>query len=186
MSHCILQPFQPQWAGLLLSWIESAEACLRWAGPGLGWPLSPSKLRQYQAQATLTPLALTRVEDSDQASLDSDSLLGYLELLARKPDEIRLCRVICSPKHRGKGLGRELMRQGIERAFADPKVTHLSLAVFHDNLAARRCYQALGFEIVARGQLAATETNNFPASDAELLEMQLQRRHWFKQNEKIF
>ncbi len=78
------------------------------------------------------------------------------------------------------------MRQGIERAFADPKVTHLSLAVFHDNLAARRCYQALGFEIVARGQLAETKTNNFPASDAELLEMQLQRRHWFKQNEKIF
>ncbi len=105
MSDCILQPFQPQWAGLLLSWIESAEACLRWAGPGLGWPLSPPKLQQHQAQANLTPLALTRVEDSDQTSLDSDSLLGYLELLARKPDEIRLCRVICSPSIEARGWG---------------------------------------------------------------------------------
>ncbi len=50
----------------------------------------------------------------------------------------------------GRGYGTQMMRQAIERSFADPSVTALLVDPRDNNLRACRFYERLGFEFVVR------------------------------------
>ena len=52
---------------------------------------------------------------------------------------------IGEPDARGQGHGEEMMRQGIERSFADPAVTAIIIDPLASNTRAHRFYQRMGF-----------------------------------------
>lgn len=68
----------------------------------------------------------------------------------------------------GKGYGTEMMRQAIERLFADPAATEIVIDPLASNTAAHRFYRRLGFEDVGR--------RRFDGSDC--LVMRLDRARW--------
>jgi aminoglycoside 6'-N-acetyltransferase len=53
---------------------------------------------------------------------------------------------IGEPDARGQGFGAEMMRQGIERSFADPNVTAIIIDPLNSNTRALKFYQRIGFK----------------------------------------
>jgi ribosomal protein S18 acetylase RimI-like enzyme len=81
-------------------------------------------------------------------------LVAYGELWVDDDEaEVELARLIVDPAERGQGLGRRLAAglAGLARS-SYPRVF---LRVHPDNLAARRCYAAAGFQPVEPDQAAA-------------------------------
>lgn len=75
---------------------------------------------------------------------------------------------IGEPDLLGRGHGTEMMRQAIERLFADPAATEIVIDPLASNTAAHRFYRRLGFEDVGR--------RRFDGSDC--LVMRLDRARW--------
>jgi ribosomal protein S18 acetylase RimI-like enzyme len=59
----------------------------------------------------------------------------------------RIYAVYVSSMHRGKGVGRALVTELIERVKCDPSIEQILLAVASSQSAAKRLYRNLGFEI---------------------------------------
>jgi [ribosomal protein S18]-alanine N-acetyltransferase len=77
-------------------------------------------------------------------------LVAYGELWVDHDErEVEIARVIVSPAHRGRGIGRQLIRRLADQARRSyPSVV---VRVRPDNDAALRCYAAAGFERVPPG-----------------------------------
>ncbi len=46
---------------------------------------------------------------------------------------------------RGKGIGKEMIKLAVRRAFTDPEALAVQLSVFSENARAQRCYAGNGF-----------------------------------------
>lgn len=66
-------------------------------------------------------------------SVNPDTNAGFLKL------------VIVDPKRRGLGYGEKMLRLALQYAFQITGVTLVRLNVFNENIAARRCYEKIGF-----------------------------------------
>jgi RimJ/RimL family protein N-acetyltransferase len=145
-----LQPMLRGAAGIVASWVRS-DAELFWLAPGTYPPITPEKVLNW-------------VRLRGRAWLYTASLaarpVGYAELnpMPRDPRHLWIGHVLIDPRLRGQGLGRALTDALIERAFRIEEATRLTLVVFPENLAARRCYESAGFRL--RGE----ETQCFGAA----------------------
>lgn len=91
--------------------------------------------------------------------LASAGAFGFAGFLAGKAVGFILCQAAAGEGEilslgvlgafRGRGVARELLAAGVERARAGG-IAALFLEVAEDNLAARRLYESAGFELVAR------------------------------------
>ncbi|WP_306415582.1 GNAT family N-acetyltransferase [Stenotrophomonas indicatrix] len=132
----VLQPVQPSQFAVVAGWLDSPEATLRWAGPGIPFPLP--------AEAFAAALALPSrpgwtLQDADGACL------GFGQYWQTTPDSMHIGRIIVSPQARGRGLGRELMTALCAEALRSSAAVQLTLKVYRDNQAAVALYRDLGF-----------------------------------------
>jgi len=120
----------------IVGWIPDARALYLFTGPVLSWPVRADDIERVQVERRAS--AWVMVEDED-----ASDVLGHVDL---SPDEdaLRLGRVIVSPAHRGRGLGRELTRLAL-RAAKELGAERVSLNVIDGNQAAIRTYAGLGF-----------------------------------------
>lgn len=132
-----LQPFTAQHYQLLIDWIPNAEFALLWGGPRYHWPIDITQIEQYLAKEPVN--AYLFVVDGQA--------VGYIELAQRAKQQITLCRIlIADPNARGKGLGQRLIELAIDQAKHHFHAHTIELAVFNKNIAAKRCYEKLGFK----------------------------------------
>lgn len=132
----VLQPVQPSQFAVVAGWLDSPEATLRWAGPGVPFPLP--------AEAFAAALALPSrpgwtLQDAD------GTCLGFGQYWRTTPGSMHLGRIIVSPQARGRGLGRELMTALCAEALRSSAAVQLTLKVYRDNQAAVALYRDLGF-----------------------------------------
>ncbi|PCI37041.1 MAG: hypothetical protein COB53_07650 [Elusimicrobia bacterium] len=121
------------------SWVTSEEDCRLWAGPKLAFPINFKTL----------PVEMD-IEDSDSYALyDGDDLAGFGQLKRKGKERVHLARIIISPEHRKKGLGRILVGQLLEKG-RQKGCIRASLNVYKGNRAAHWLYASLGFEILER------------------------------------
>ncbi|HEY3079781.1 MAG TPA: GNAT family N-acetyltransferase [Chloroflexota bacterium] len=84
-------------------------------------------------------------------ALVGDALLGTVGCFRRQNIKERHKALIwgmyVAPEHRGRGIGRELITQTIERARPWPGLAQIHLAVTAVNEPARRLYRSVGFEV---------------------------------------
>lgn len=73
---------------------------------------------------------------------------GELNVLNRPRGHYWLGHLIVDPTRRGHGLGQELTRRLLERAFWRHGAREVSLVVFRENLGAIACYRAAGMQPV--------------------------------------
>ena len=131
-----LRPYKRENAETILSWCAEERAFYKWTAGVMGnYPITAV---EFQFVEKVTAFC----------AYDGEEPVGFFTL--RYPheskEELRFGFVIVNPEKRGMGYGREMLRLGLEYAFSQPGVKIASLGVFENNMSARRCYQAAGFQ----------------------------------------
>src|SRR5690606_28579610 len=71
--------------------------------------------------------------------------LAYGDYMLDREGEARLCRLIVNPYQRGKGYGKQLVKQLIDEVKQKEPGRKICLFVLEGNEAAIHCYKASGF-----------------------------------------
>jgi RimJ/RimL family protein N-acetyltransferase len=117
---------------------------LQWAGPEYAYPLDARELMETLSKTTgRTPSF--RVYKAVLPSTGETA--GHVQLMDidYAKSTCALGRVLIFPAHRGKGLGRALVRLAVNEAFAGLGLREVTLLVFDFNDAAIATYKSLGF-----------------------------------------
>ncbi len=133
---CRLDPPQPIDYETIASWITDATACACWAGPRVPFPFSAQELPRLLAIEGVESWCLT-----DKTT----STCGFGQFWGAAPGVVHLGRIIVSPTKRGKGYGRTLCQQLIEKAVHKTGAGEITLRVYRNNSAALSLYVDLGF-----------------------------------------
>lgn len=133
-----LREARPEDLDVVASWIPDADACLRWAGPGLTFPFTDGSL----ARELLVPDRASRSLVHPDAP---DVPLAFGQSWTREAGARHLGRVVVDPSHRGFGLGHALITRMVDEARVDADVRWITLRVFADNRPALAVYRQAGF-----------------------------------------
>ena len=142
-----IRPYKSSDAETILSWCDNEKAFYEWSAGILGdFPITA---KQFDFVESLT--AFTAYENNE--------IVGFFTL--RKPneskDELRIGFVIIDPKKRKTGLGKKMLKLGLDYAFNIGKASVVSLGVFENNLSAYYCYRSAGFEDIETKRIETYE-----------------------------
>ncbi len=132
----VLRPATPADAAVALAWTPGDEALRRWAGPGARCPATPQSLWEDINNADATTFVL---------EIPGREMLGLGQVRYREQTYGHLARIIVSPRHRGRGLGRALCTALMREAVRLHPIRAYSLYVLPDNTNAIGLYRTLGF-----------------------------------------
>lgn len=140
-----LEYFDRQDFDLLISWIDSPEFLIQWAGPNFSYPLNEDQLNQYikgankkHSQAYIYKVVLNK----------TNATIGHISLknVDIKNRSARIGKVLLGDTSiRGKGIGQKMVTAILEIAFNDLSLHRVSLGVFDFNESAIRSYEKVGF-----------------------------------------
>lgn len=141
MDDLSLRPFDRPDFDRLLTWIESPEALVQWAGGFFRFPLDPGQLEAYRASAEgeSSPRRIFSACDG------RGNRVGHIELNDIDTHSARICRVLVDPARRGRGIGSIMVRHVLRLAFDELRLHRVDLFVFDFNAAAIHCYEGAGF-----------------------------------------
>ncbi|RMF85278.1 MAG: N-acetyltransferase [Planctomycetota bacterium] len=162
----LVHEFRPRDAATLASWVGSAQEAF-WLAPRSRPPLTADVIASWGQPG------------GDRLTLRDPvnrALLAYGEVnpLSLARGSYWLGHLLVDPQCRGRGLGRELTRALLQRAFEHHGARRVTLVVFRDNVAAIACYANAGMN--ADGY----ETHHFPAYNRRerLLRMAISVDEW--------
>lgn len=121
----------------MLAWAPDADATRLWAGPTIGFPVSPEQLWDNLHHAPGAAFVL--------CTDTSGEVVGFGQVMTREDGFAHLARIIVAPAWRGQGLGRVLCEQLMQIAPTFLPVHAFSLYVYPENRRARSLYRKLGF-----------------------------------------
>jgi ribosomal protein S18 acetylase RimI-like enzyme len=134
-----LREFREPDAWEVARWPRSLDEVRRWAGSDPGWPVDVVVFGRWHADPDVRPYIICEGEEP----------IGYGEVWVDEPEqEVELARIIVSPDQRGRGVGRRLVRQLLERA-ALTRLPDAFVRVVPENVAAIGCYRGAGFSPVS-------------------------------------
>jgi RimJ/RimL family protein N-acetyltransferase len=128
----------------LMSWIDSREMLLQWAGPRLfTFPLDTMQLTRYLFEALTEPQGSRIFKALDE----EERVVGHVELggIDRKNQSATLCRVLVAPEARGRGLCVPMIRSVLRVGFEELAFRRIDLRVYAFNNPALHCYERAGF-----------------------------------------
>jgi RimJ/RimL family protein N-acetyltransferase len=135
-----IEPFHKTDFDGLISWVDSEETLVQFAGPIFAFPLTTQQLE-------------TCLEDEKRfaykvVDLKRNSIIGHAEIYTPTDKLAILCRILIGdPRLRGLGLGQEIMKILLTISFAGFGVEKAELNVFDWNIGAIKCYEKVGFSI---------------------------------------
>ncbi|MFJ5716318.1 GNAT family N-acetyltransferase [Neobacillus sp. NPDC093127] len=141
-----LQFFEKEDFQQLMSWIDSQDFLVQWAGTSMEFPLDEQQLEHY--------LRMSNSENADNLAykvilVESGETIGHISLgtINRKNGTARMCRVLIGDKSlQGKGIGRLMVLALLKIAFEQLNLHKVSLAVYDFNEAAVNLYKKIGFK----------------------------------------
>ncbi|MDJ1493367.1 GNAT family protein [Cytophagaceae bacterium DM2B3-1] len=141
MSQIQLEPFTSVDFDQFIGWITSEKALIQFAGPTFHYPLTREQLEMHISSESRE---IFRVRHSTQ-----NCIIGHAEMVVNKRNEsARLALILIGdPNMRGKGLGKELIRELLSLGFNKMNLHRLELNVYDFNQSAIACYQQAGFRI---------------------------------------
>ncbi|MGN9776218.1 GNAT family N-acetyltransferase [Micromonospora sp. H33] len=135
-----LTAFESSHAARVAGWARSAEEARRWCSRN---EVTPDVVSGWSAASDV--VAYVAVKD--------DEPVAYGELwLDDDEAEVELARLIVAPRHRGRGLGRELVGRLTAAALGHHPAVFMR--VHPENQPALRCYAGAGFVPVPAEQAA--------------------------------
>ena len=123
-----------------ISWIDSEEELIQFAGPLFNYPLSHQQLNNYLTQQKKSPYRVRLIETNE--------IIGHCELNFENKLP-RLSRILIGDKRlRNRGIGNCILHQMISLIFTTTTIhTAIDLSVFDWNHNAVACYEKIGFKI---------------------------------------
>lgn len=107
------------------------------------WPLTEEGFQTFAAEQLQQPrtVLVTAVDERNEP-------VGFLCMTQADYEQHRIhfCFIIVSNKSRGKGYGTQMLQQAICSVTELLQMQRITLRVFEDNIAARHCYQKIGFK----------------------------------------
>ncbi len=169
-----LQPFKATDIDCLLSWVDSKELLLSWAGSFFEFPLTREQCEQYwqTSQGGSPSRLIFKAVDTD-----TDEALGHIELdgFDWENQSAFISRVLVGPKvWRGKGLGGVIVAQLVDAAFSELGLHRLAVGVLDFNDVAIRCYEKCGFQYEGRYRDIVKDGSRFYS----VVTMSLLRNEW--------
>ncbi|QUM89761.1 GNAT family N-acetyltransferase [Moritella sp. 36] len=130
-----LKRFSKEVASEIITWFPTQKQSLLWGGRVFGWPIEASEIIERSEHSNLEFYTLA----------DGNDALGFIEQQKISETEMRLCRIVVSPYHRGKGLGKKLVQLSLNEIQQRRTYKTVTLGVFTENVSAYNCYKSLGF-----------------------------------------
>ncbi|WDV46418.1 GNAT family protein [Clostridiaceae bacterium M8S5] len=143
----ILRDFREQDYQYLIKWIENERSCCQWCGNNFTYPIDNKQLDKYKKMVDNS--------DCDYAftvlSKDSNLPIGHIKIgkINRLQKTGSLQFILVGDKNqRGKGIGKQIIKEAIDYAFNKLDLCNLSLRVFSFNIGGIKCYENIGFKQV--------------------------------------
>lgn len=124
---------------VVASWVDTPELCWWWAGASVRFPIDLERL----------PDEIRFSQVASWSLVEQETLVGFGQFVPKPDNRLHFSRVIVAPESRGKGLGRQLAEQLLQRALAQSPAI-VSLNVNTKNVVAIELYQSLGFRPAKR------------------------------------
>ena len=134
----MLQPATPEHLHLVLTWVTTPELLQLWGGATLTFP--PLVDRVWHEIGATSQNTFSLIDPAGE-------VVGFGQTLLRKSRTVHLARIIVSPMMRGKGLGRLLCRELIQRGATCHQPSQFTLSVYKNNTPAFNLYTSLGFTV---------------------------------------
>lgn len=158
----IIRTFKKDDAPIILGWIKNKTDLRKWSADRYrDYPATPDEMAQLYAPDNMTPLT---AED------ENGNVIAHIAIRIpdiANPKAVKLGFIIVDDSLRGKGYGKELIRQAIDYARKNLNATRISLGVFKNNPPALHCYESVGFRKIG------LETYNIDGDTWEVIEMNL-------------
>ena len=141
----LLKEFQSEDYERLISWVESPEFLLQWAGSIFQYPLTVEQLDSYRS-VMLKVKPTRKIYSVFEA--ETNNHVGHIELnnIDLVNNSARMGRVLIGDKNtKGKGYGKEIVKAILKIGFEELKLHRIDLGVFDFNTAAIKCYESVGF-----------------------------------------
>ena len=134
-----LNSFTEKDFALFKSWIRNERELMQFAGPIFTFPLTDEQLYRYISSLDKKPLKVVLSSTGE--------VIGHCELNFENSIN-RLSRVLIGDaKHRGKGIGGQIIIAMTDLFFENKKINEVDLNVISWNISAIKCYQKIGFKI---------------------------------------
>ena len=134
-----LSPFLKTDFSKLISWVDSEETMVQFAGTYFSFPLTETQLEQYLKDKNRFVYKVVHTL--------TKTAIGHAEIFFTYPTAI-LCRIMIGEKeYRGRGIGQQIMNALLEISFVQLGALKAILNVYDWNITAIRCYQKVGFAI---------------------------------------
>ncbi len=149
----ILRDYKKEDASIIAGWLRSEEELYKWSADRINkYPLSGDDINESYAPQLETGrfFPLTAVDDNEEIA--GHFIIRY----PRENDDssVRFGFVILNPELRGKGLGKEMLRLGIQYVKDHLSASRIDMGVFENNERARNCYESVGFKEYGRRECA--------------------------------
>ena len=158
----IIRTFKKEDAPIILGWIKNKTDLRKWSADRYrDYPATPDEMVQLYAPDNMTPLT---AED------ENGNIIAHIAIRIpdiANPKAVKLGFIIVDDSLRGKGYGKELIRQTIEYARKNLNATSISLGVFKNNPPALHCYESVGFKEIRH------EAYSIDGDTWEVIEMNL-------------
>lgn len=123
----------------LISWVDSEELLMQFAGSLFTFPLTAEQLDISLSDKNRLAFRVV--------SNESNSSIGHSEIyMSEHSDKIGRI-LIANKEHRGKGLGEQVVNLLLEYIFLNSDKHMVELNVFKWNKSAIKCYEKAGFTI---------------------------------------
>lgn len=166
-----IEPFDSKDFEILISWIDSEETLVQFAGPIFTFPLSNDQLSLYLSDSKRKVFKVREIKTKE--------VIGHGEVYLTSNKTARLCRIIIGKKtYRGLGLGQRIVNELLRYSFEGLLIEEVELNVYNWNTSAINCYEKVGFRI----NPLITKAINFNNSSWTSINMIINKFEWKKRN----
>lgn len=125
----------------LEKWIDSERTHALWCANLIPYPLAKESLHDF-----LERCASEWTDSAYVATQDNGEAIGFFCYSINTADNTGFLKfVVVDSQRRGAGWGTEMLQLALQYAFHITKVELVQLNVFDENIAAKRCYEKIGF-----------------------------------------
>ena len=125
----------------LSKWIDDERTHSFWCANRFPYPITPESFHDFLEKISIewTDSAYVATEYNGQVvgffcySVNTQNNIGFLKF------------VIIDKTKRGNGYGKEMLKLAVQYAFQITGATAVQLNVFNENIAAKQCYEKVGF-----------------------------------------
>ena len=143
-----LEPFEKCDYSRLISWVDTAETLLQFAGPAFSFPLTVDQLDESCSNPARMCFKLVLT--------NSGQVIGHSEIYLLEGTGWLGRILIGDPSQRGQGLGGHTVKALLQLCFERLICEEVRLNVFDRNRSAIRCYERCGFTVNADARFQRT------------------------------